>query len=188
MPTDPYRIVLPDGDHIPLVAHVPHSSVFIPGEVRDQILLDDAALAREIVKLTDWHTEDLFSWMLELGAEMFVNGMSRLVCDPERLTADDEEPMAGVGQGVVYTKTTDGEPLSRDAPDMREMRINKYYKPYHDALTQLVASTIEVFGECRILDCHSFSTTPLPSELNQAPERPDICIGTDSFHTPPELA
>jgi N-formylglutamate amidohydrolase len=37
------------------------------------------------------------------------------------------------------------------------------------------------------VDCHSFATVPLPSEPDRAPERPDVCIGTDPFHTPPAL-
>ena len=41
---------------------------------------------------------------------------------------------------------------------------------------------------CLILDCHSFATVPLPSEPSQAVPRPDVCIGTDSFHTPRALA
>ena len=35
-----------------------------------------------------------------------------------------------------------------------------------------------------IVDCHSFPKKPLPYELNQNPDRAEICIGTDEFHTP----
>jgi N-formylglutamate deformylase len=37
-----------------------------------------------------------------------------------------------------------------------------------------------------ILDCHSFPSKLLPYESDQNPDRPDICIGTDDFHTPRE--
>ena len=33
----------------------------------------------------------------------------------------------------------------------------------------------------------SFPKNPLPYELMQEPNRAEICIGTDSFHTPQEL-
>ena len=36
-----------------------------------------------------------------------------------------------------------------------------------------------------IVDCHSFSNEVLPHEESDV--RPDICIGTDNFHTPLEL-
>ena len=38
-----------------------------------------------------------------------------------------------------------------------------------------------------IIDCHSFPKYPLPYELNQQTDRPEICIGTDSFHTSEKL-
>jgi N-formylglutamate amidohydrolase len=42
-------------------------------------------------------------------------------------------------------------------------------------------------GRALIIDGHSFPSRPLPVDLDQCPTRPDICIGTDSFHTPPHL-
>ena len=34
----------------------------------------------------------------------------------------------------------------------------------------------------------TFDTVALPYELDQNPARPDICIGTDEFHTPQTVA
>ena len=34
-----------------------------------------------------------------------------------------------------------------------------------------------------IIDCHSFPKYPLPYELNQEMDKPEICIGTNNFHT-----
>ena len=172
----------------PIVAHVPHASSRIPVEVRAQLLVDDADLARELVRLTDWHTDRLYGWTADLGAAQLINGLSRLVVDPERFVDDADESMARMGQGVVYTQTTDGKPLR--APDAvgRQALIDRYFVPYHAALTALVAETLETFGRCLILDCHSFATHPLPSESDQRPGRPDICLGTDAVHTPAALA
>lgn len=50
-----------------------------------------------------------------------------------------------------------------------------------------VQNTLEQFGRCLIIDCHSFPSKPLPYELDQSVDRPDICIGTDPFHKPEEL-
>lgn len=38
------------------------------------------------------------------------------------------------------------------------------------------------------VDLHSFARHALPYELGGALRRPEICIGTDDFHTPEELA
>ena len=171
-----------------MVAHVPHASTFIPPTAHELLRLDDSALHRQLVRMTDWDTEDLFSWALDLGRSIFVNRVSRLVMDPERFADDDEEPMSGRGQGVVYTKTTDGGPLALIDAEERERRIRDLYEqPYHAALTGIVTSMLDEFGAGLILDCHSFATVPLPSELNQEPDRPDICVGSDPFHTPPAL-
>ena len=55
------------------------------------------------------------------------------------------------------------------------------------ALTEAVKMELEETGEALIIDCHSFSNQPLPHEDSQAIPRPDICIGTDGFHTPEKL-
>ena len=183
-----FKIVTPRGCRLPLVAHVPHASTVIPPDIRKTIKLDDAGLAREIIRLTDWHTDDLFSWVVEFGGSMFVNGLSRLVVDPERFENDAKEPMAKKGQGVVYTSTADGAVFRKPDPVERQRLIQAYYKPYHQALTELVESMLSETGTALILDCHSFRSKPLAVDSDQTPDRPDICIGTDAFHTPPALA
>jgi N-formylglutamate deformylase len=42
-------------------------------------------------------------------------------------------------------------------------------------------------GKALIVDCHSFPGRPLPCDVCQDENRPDFCIGTDAFHTPPGL-
>lgn len=47
---------------------------------------------------------------------------------------------------------------------------------------------LDICGKALLIDCHSYPSEVLPYELEQDSERPEICIGTDSFHTLPELA
>jgi N-formylglutamate amidohydrolase len=188
MPVGPYKIVIRDAQRAPVIAHVPHAATFIPEAAHRAFVIDAAALDRELVRVTDWHADHLFSWVLDEGGLLFVNTVSRLAFDPERFVDDAEEPMSAVGQGAVYTRTTDGEPLADISPALRATRIEELYEPYHEGLTGAVGSLLGRFGMAIILDCHSFPTEPLPSEQDQNPHRPDICIGTDAVHTPPELA
>ena len=58
---------------------------------------------------------------------------------------------------------------------------------HHRILTNQVRESLELTGKALILDCHSFPQHPLPYELDQAPARPQICIGVDAFHTPDRL-
>ena len=168
----------------PVVLHIPHASQYIPYPVRRGILLSDAQLERELVRLTDHLVDELLHVD---GATRVIGYHSRLVVDPERFEDDALEPMARVGQGAVYTRGTDGREIRRLTPARRRQLIDRYFTPYHDHLTRMVDEVLERDGRCLVIDGHSFATKPLPSEADQQPDRPDICIGTDPFHTPPAL-
>jgi N-formylglutamate deformylase len=180
----PFEVLAPSATATPLVGHVPHASRRIPANVREELTLDDVELEAEIVRLTDSHTDALFDRLRGLGATLFVNRMSRLVFDPERFLDDAIEPAAAVGQGVVYTHGTRGQRIRPLTTRDRSDRIETLYRPYHAALAKLVGDTLDDFGACMIIDCHSFPSQPLPSELDQSTDRPDICLGTDAFHSP----
>jgi N-formylglutamate deformylase len=181
-------LIEPSGPRAPIVAHIPHSSTRIPDEFRRQILLDDLALKRELLWLTDWHTDRLFYGMGHLGATSLVNRLSRLVVDPERFPNDVDEPNAARGHGAVYTRTIDGSELRHLSAEERKTLMDQVYVPYHSALAEVVDGVLAEFDTCIVLDCHSFASIALPSEADQSAVRPDICIGTDPFHTPPGMA
>ena len=182
------RIVRPAQRAAPIIAHVPHASTAIPSEVRAEIVLSDEELADELLRLTDWYTDELFAGLSELGATLFVNDLSRFVFDPERFLDDSAEPMAARGQGVVYWLGTRSQPLRAVSTEVRERRVREHYRPYHEQLDALVAEALGASERCLVLDCHSFPSLPLPSEMDQSSDRPDICIGTDPTHTPESLA
>lgn len=167
-----------------LLIHIPHSSTAVPEDVRRGILLTDSELAQEILLIADLHTDALF----ELdGAARIRNEYCRLVFDPERFRDDDVEPMARFGMGAIYVSTVDGRPMRVLSPGDREALMGRFYDPYHAALQKAVDGILAQNGKCLIVDGHSFSSKPLPFEKDQSPNRPDICIGTDDFHTPETL-
>ncbi len=189
-PTDPpaFDILGPTGGAFNgLVGHVPHAATWIPRDERTRLFLADDALAGELLRLTDAHTGRLFAWVRELGGVLVVNRVSRLVVDPERFPDDADEPMAAVGQGAVYTRTADGRPLRAEDPAERRRLLDRWYTPYHAALAGVVGAALAATGGCLLLDGHSFATRPLPSEPDQDPDRPDVCLGTDPVHSPPAL-
>jgi N-formylglutamate amidohydrolase len=87
--------------------------------------------------------------------------------------------------GAVYTVTSHLHPLRRPlSADEREGLMQAYYVPHHARFASAVAAAIERHGRCLVIDCHSFPGNALPYELAAADaSRPDICIGTDAFHT-----
>jgi N-formylglutamate amidohydrolase len=182
------EIISPRGPRVPLVAHIPHASTVIPDQVRAELLVSHAELADELLHLTDWYTDELFAGLRDQGATLFINRLSRLVFDPERFLDDSAEPMAPRGQGVVYWLGSQLQLLREASTELRARRVRECYRPYHAALDSLVGELLAEFGECSVVDCHSFATEPLRSEIDGSPDRPDICIGTDPGHTSPEVA
>lgn len=170
-----------------MVLHIPHSSRVIPADVRPTFSLSDAELEAELIRMTDSYTDVLFQ--LPRCAARVVFPVSRLVVDPERFVDDAQEVMAAKGMGVVYTRTSDGRLLRRAlSPESRRQLIRRFYEPHHEKLTRMVNDALGHSGRCLVLDCHSFPSIPLPYEYDQSRERPDICIGTDDYHTPDWIA
>jgi N-formylglutamate amidohydrolase len=92
--------------------------------------------------------------------------------------------MEQVGMGAVYTRTSDGRPL-RDPDDAeREALLERWFRPYTDALATAVAQVADRHGACTLIDLHSYPAEALPYELPPTEPRPPVCIGTDDFHTP----
>ena len=167
-----------------VVSHIPHSSLIIPEEVREQFLLTDEELSAELLLMTDHFTDELFRDAVP-GVTDVIFPISRLVVDPERFTNDADEPMASVGMGVVYEQTSNRRPLRRElSSSERQQLIEKYYQPHHQRLTEAVREALHLGESCLVLDCHSFPAKALPYELDKDLRRPEICIGTDKFHTP----
>lgn len=167
----------------PVIIHIPHASDEVPEDERHKLLPTGEELQSELLRLTDWYTDELFDLRAEPCPLVFP--VSRLVCDPERFPNDADEPMAEKGMGAVYTRTSDGNAL-RQALDNgeRERILEQYYCPHHRRFERLVREALEASGYGLIIDGHSFPSSPLPCDLDQTPHRPDICIGTDVFHTP----
>jgi N-formylglutamate amidohydrolase len=177
--------VVRGGDQVPLaVLHVPHSSRAVPKEIRPAITLSDQELEIELLRMTDHYTDELFRLESSVACSI-VFPVSRLVVDPERFLDDSEEPMAERGMGVVYTRTSDGRAL-RSVPTQAERTelIERFYHPHHAQLEAAVAASLQFWQSCLVIDCHSFPGSPLRHESDQSLDRPDICIGTDTFHTP----
>ena len=171
-----------------VVFHVPHDSTQIPVDVRNQFALDDAQLEYELLTMTDHKTFDLLASGVE-HAQVVRASVSRLVLDVERFEDDKFEPMALRGMGAVYTHTHDGQTLRHSvADDQRHKLLEDWYWPHHAALTLATQTALQESGLAVIIDCHSFPAMPLPYEVDQTARRPQICIGTDAFHTPAALA
>jgi len=139
--------------------------------------------------MTDHQTLALFAHRASSVAVVRAT-VSRLVVDVERFADDRIELMAARGMGAVYSLTSRQKPLRRSLQvDERDALLKAYYHPHHARLEAAVSASVDAYGHCLVIDCHSFPSVALPYELFEAAiSRPDICIGSDDFHTSPELA
>ncbi|MFZ4799575.1 MAG: N-formylglutamate amidohydrolase [Bacteroidia bacterium] len=165
-----------------IILHIPHSSVNIP--FKHGYITNDKILADEILKLTDWYTDDLFHSDKDL---IIKADFSRIFCDVERFIDDEHEPMSQFGMGVLYVKSDDGKIIRNLTTDLRKRILNDYYWLHHRYLGMAVKNQLDKHKKAVIIDCHSFPHIPLNSSLNKDAYRPDFNLGTDPFHSPQKL-
>ena len=177
--------IVPGDTSSPYVIHVPHSSTRIPDDVRARLLLDDDALAEELRLMTDARTEELAIFAATQVTPrpwLFVNRLSRLVVDPERLPNDHEE-LYDVGMGAVYTRTSGGLPLRVSDEEAERTLLSRFLTPYSEALADLVDERIFATRRAVLVDLHSYPADALAYELHQDAKRPPVCVGVDVDHT-----
>ncbi len=171
-----------------IILHIPHASTYIPEEYMSNFLLKESEMKTEFLRMVDYYTDELYQTENSIR---IVSPVSRLLVDMERFVDDNLESMNRIGMGVLYTKTHDMMPLRNKPSDItRDRIINDFYKPHHDALDKAATDELKQHKKCLIVDCHSFlSKQPIyEKEYDPTPKhRPQICIGSDDYHTPPEL-
>jgi len=163
-----------------MILHIPHASTNIPGEFRDQFILNNDELDNEFLHLTDAYTDELFT---NPKAQAIHFPYSRLLVDVERFPNDDQESMSKVGMGMIYTHTSGGSQLRRRLSKMERTILKSLYDEHHMLLSQSVEDELTQNGQSLIVDCHSFPSKPLRCDSDQTTMRPDICLGVDGFHT-----
>ena len=168
-----------------LVLHIPHASKNIPDEYLQYFTLSKKDLQFELLKMTDHFTDELFN-ISDPKIYQIKFPISRLLVDVERFEINDLEQMSKVGMGCVYEKTHDGKNL-KNVEFIKDILIKNLYKNHHEKFTKILDKKLIENDKVLIIDCHSFPKYPLPYELSQVKNRPEICIGTDTFHTPRKL-
>lgn len=136
----------------PLLVSVPHA-----GTVLDESLAERLSTAASSLPDTDWFVDRLYEWAPRLGAGMIVAERSRYVVDLNR-PPDDAALYETPVPGLVPLQTFDGQAVyATDPPGDFEIRrrLEAYWQPYHDALSQELDRVRGLFGYAILLDAHS---------------------------------
>lgn len=165
-----------------IILHIPHSSTLMPNY--KGFIVSKAEISDEINVLTDWYVDEIFNVN---DCVKVVTPFSRVFCDVERFHDDSKEIMSQFGMGAVYTHGSSGKVIRILTDELRNYIIQDYYVRHHDLITNEVEQQLFLHETAIIIDCHSFPENPHQSSINKSGFRPDICIGTDDFHTPEYL-
>ena len=163
----------------PLILHIPHSSIYIPKRYH-HIYLQPDHLHLQALAAADLYTDHLYRY----PATTLRFPVSRLLCDVERFRDPAAEVMTQLGMWICYTHTMDGEELARFNNSYIQEILSLYYDCHHRKFSTAVTVKLQDYNQALIVDCHSFS----PNLPYYPPGNcPDICLGQDAYHTPPEL-
>ena len=177
---------------VPLVFNAPHSGRDYPEAFRAASRLDAVQLRRS----EDAHVDALFAGVVGLGAPLIVAHFPRAWLDVNREPYELDPRMfdgalpshanvrsvrvAG-GLGTVPRLVAEGRDIYRRRLPVAEAleRVERVYKPYHEALRALMSGAHDAFGHAVLIDCHS-----MPSVVRDGDggARPDIVVG-DRFGT-----
>ncbi|HET9190509.1 MAG TPA: N-formylglutamate deformylase [Rudaea sp.] len=138
----------------PLLVSLPHDGTALPDDMAERM----TASARRVPD-TDWHVSRLYAFARELGASMIVPRHSRYVVDLNR-PPDDVSLYPGQNTtGLCPIVQFSGEPVylpGREAsPDEVAQRVQRYWRPYHEALAAEIARIKAAHGRVVLWEGHS---------------------------------
>ena len=162
--------------HVPLLVSMPHIGTQIPSELQPGFV--PQALQ---VEDTDWHLDQLYNFLGDIGVSVLLPSTSRYVIDLNRPPDDAPLYPGASNTALCPTRFFNGTPLYQAGaePTAEELlrRRATYWQPYHDALDAELARLKATHGYALLWDAHS-----IRSEIPWLFEGrlPDLSIGTAS--------
>ena len=183
----PFRIVEPARMRAPIIFNSPHGGSLYPPDFLDAACLDLASLRRS----EDSFMNEVIAPLSDRGFAVVQVNFPRSYVDVNRepyeldpamfhgrlpAYANTRSMRVVGGLGTIPRLAGEGQEIygGRIPLDEALARIETLYKPYHQALRQLITRTLESFGRAVLVDCHSMPSTGI---CRDEPRRPDVVIG-----------
>jgi len=137
-----------------LFVSLPHDGTALPEDIAGKMTQQ-----ARLVPDTDWHVSRLYAFARDLGASVIVPAYSRYVVDLNR-PPDDESLYPGQNTtGLCPTVQFSNEPVYRSgeepAQDEIRSRVERYWRPYHEALRAEIARIKSRHGRVVLWEGHS---------------------------------
>jgi len=190
-----YTLLSPERQTTPAIYASPHSGRFYPNRFIQASPLNATALRRS----EDAFVDDIYECCVEYGSPILKANYPRAYVDvnrepyeldpdmfdaplPSYVNVESQRALAGLG--TVAKVVTNGANIYEGKLNFEEVvdRINYIYHPYHATLLDMIENTLDQFGTCLLIDCHSMpSGLPTPDGHIQSIDT-DIILG-DRFGT-----
>jgi N-formylglutamate deformylase len=189
-----FKLNLPSGSPAPLLVEVPHAGTYVPEALVDELVVSQ--LPRDsLLRDADIYVNELFANAPQYGGGLLCANVSRYVVDLNRAQDDFDSATVSLGsdhptapfavpftqpRGVVWRATTDGRPLLRHPLSFEALRkrLDTYYVPYHEALSQTLEALRAQHGFALLLAGHSMPSRGRSLHLDVGVRRADVVPGT----------
>ncbi|MGG7644754.1 N-formylglutamate amidohydrolase [Rhodovulum sp. YNF3179] len=187
MPETPYRLIRPEIHSTSVIFSSPHSGREYPRDFLRATELTE----RSVRSSEDAFVDILFDRAPDFGAPLIAATAPRAYVDLNR-GADELDPAVirdvsqtvhnpriASGLGVIPRVVSNGRQIYRGKISREEAtaRIDRYHRPYHAALRQLLQDSHARFGEAILVDCHSMPHEALEGVTPRGAKRPDVVLG-----------
>lgn len=177
----------PQAPAIPLVLDSPHSGTDYPADF-------DHSVPRAMVRQAeDTHVAELYRAAPAHGATLVEALFPRAYIDPNRHVSDIDAALldgawpgtvtasrkTDLGIGLVWRLAEGGTPMYGRKLSVAEVqrRIEKYYEPYHSAVTRALDERFAAFGAVWHVNCHSMPAVGGVMSDDPGRARADFVLG-----------
>ena len=187
MTNDAYTVTLPEVQTSSMVFASPHSGRFYSREFLRRSVLDDV----QIRSSEDAFMDQLIAPATQFGVPILTATIPRAYLDLNR-ACDELDPavVQGVrrrghnpriasGLGVIPRVVANGRAIYSGKITLEEAntRIDRYWRPYHDRLGDLMAQTKQSFGRAVLADFHSMPHEAVRAMTHSGLSRPEGVLG-----------
>ena len=141
---------------IPLLVSNPHSGTFIPPEIAETM-----TVAGNEKRDTDWFLARLYDFPVLKRAAVLKSNLSRYVIDLNRPPSNKSLYPGQATTELCPRYSFDNDPIYHEGqqPDAAEVekRIEHYWRPYHQQLSNELNRLVDRFGFVMMLDVHSIA-------------------------------